>query len=143
MSKPHILIVEDNPLEVELLRMALDRLAEPFELIVLADGAEALHYVRQHHAGVPEPDPCVILLDIHLPKYDGLEVLEALKSEPGLREIGVVVMASGAVRGREEARIKSMGATLRQKPRDFTECLQLAADAMDLCRGMAPAGPVG
>jgi CheY-like chemotaxis protein len=134
MSKPHILTIEDNPLDVELLRMALDRLAEPYELIVLPDGAEALGYVRQHHSRAPEAEPCVILLDIHLPKYDGLEVLEALKREPGLREIGVVVLTSGAVRSREEARIESMGAVLRQKPRDFTECLELAADVMDLCK---------
>jgi CheY-like chemotaxis protein len=140
MSKPHILIIEDNPQEVELLRMALDRLAEPYELIVLADGAEALRYVRLYHAGIPEPEPCVILLDIHLPKYDGLEVLDALKREPGLREIGVVVLASGAVRSQERIRIEKMGATLRQKPGDFTGCLELAADAMDLCKGMAPAG---
>lgn len=138
MSKPHILIIEDNPLDIEVLRLALDRLAEPYELIVLADGAEALRFVRKHHAG-QEPEPCVILLDMHLPKYDGLEVLEALKNEPGLREIYVVMLVSGAVRSQEKARIESLGATLREKPRDFTECLELAADAMDMCRGMVPA----
>jgi CheY-like chemotaxis protein len=135
MSKPHILVIEDNPADVELLRLALDELEEPYELVVLHDGAEALDFVKERRSGISDEDPCAILLDLYLPKYDGMEVLAALKREPTLREIRVVVLTSTAVSRRHEETIESLGATLRLKPRNFSEVIELATYVLELCKG--------
>ena len=134
MSKPCIVVVGDNPRDAELLRLALDRLGEPYELVALPDGAEALRFLVNRHAGVPEPMPCLILLDVHLPKYDGLDVLTALRGGPNLRHVHIVMLASGAIRPHERLRMQKLDAVLRQKPRHFSEVLGLAADVLDLCR---------
>jgi CheY-like chemotaxis protein len=134
MNKPCIVMIEDNPGEVELLRLALDQQGEPYDLVVFPDGAAALKFVYQRHAGVREPAPCAVLLDVHLPKYDGLEVLAALRREPLLRHIPVVMLSSGEIRTEEEDRIQALDAVFRQKPSHFSGVLQLAADVLELCK---------
>ena len=135
MSKPQILIIEDNPADVELLRLALDELEEPNELVVLRDGAEALDFVKDRRSGINEPDLCAILLDLYLPKYDGMEVLAALKREPTLRDIRVVVLTSTLVTRQYEEKIKDLGAALRLKPRNYSEVLELAKYVLEVCKG--------
>src|SRR5712671_5847759 len=84
-----ILIVEDNPADILWLRHALDQQGEKYDLQVLLDGEAALRFVDEHRTGLREPEPCVILLDLHLPKYDGIEVLRAVKRVPALAHIHV------------------------------------------------------
>ena len=134
MTKPQILIIEDNPADVELLRMALDQQGEPYELTVLTDGAEALAYVYGRQRGVREPEPCAMLLEVHLPKYDGLEVLSQIRREPSLRHIQVVMLAAGPVRPEVESRIHREGAIFRAKPRQLSEVMELAAEVLRLCK---------
>ena len=134
MGKPIIVMIEDNPADVELLRIAFDRLNEPYELVTLDDGEEALRFIHNRHSRGAEPEPCVILLDVHLPKYDGLEVLAALKREPKFQHIHVVMLASGDIRPDEHTAIGRLGAMFRQKPRRFAEVLELATDVLELCR---------
>ena len=140
MSKPQILVVEDNPGDVEILKIALNRQNEPYELVVLSDGAEALRYMEERHSGPAEPEPCVVLLDVHLPKYDGLEVLAALRRDAKLRHVQVIMLASAAVLPREEASIRHMDAMFRTKPRTFHEVLELAAEVMEVCKKGLVAG---
>jgi len=91
-----ILLVEDNPRDLELTLAALAKCQLANEIIVARDGAEALDYVyaRGAHAGRDAGDPAVVLLDLKLPKIDGLEVLEKLKSDPHFRQIPVVMLTS-------------------------------------------------
>lgn len=91
-----ILLVEDNPRDLELTLAALAKCQLANEIITTRDGAEALDYVyaRGDHAGRPAGDPAVILLDLKLPKIDGLEVLEKLKSDSNFRQIPVVMLTS-------------------------------------------------
>jgi len=86
-----ILIVEDNPNDLELALHALknNNIANPIH--VARDGAEALDYIFDPGAGMK---PKVILLDLKLPKVDGLEVLKRIKSDPRTRMIPVVVLTS-------------------------------------------------
>ena len=135
MSKPHILAIEDNPADVELLRLALDELEEPYDLAVLHDGAEALNFVKERQSNISEEDPCAILLDLYLPKYDGMEVLAALRREPKLCEIRVVVLTSSTVSPRYQEKIENLGATLRLKPRNYTEVVTLAKYVLEVCKG--------
>jgi CheY-like chemotaxis protein len=133
MSKPQILMIEDNPLEIDLLRISLNRLGGEYELKALRDGAEAIQFVRTRHADVRETEPRLILLNLHLPKYDGLEVLEAVKRDPVFRRIEVITLSSGTIPLRAKAEIQHKGALFREKPRNLMECLELAADVLDLC----------
>ncbi len=89
-----ILLVEDNPMDVDLTRRAFARrkLVNPFE--VLRDGEEALTYVRHWEADMPLP--VVILLDLKLPKVDGLEVLRQIKVHPQFCTVPVVILTTSA-----------------------------------------------
>ncbi len=95
MLKP-ILLVEDNPKDLELTLVALERSQLANEVIVLRDGAEAMDYLfrRGEHAGRAEGNPAVLLLDLKLPKVDGLEVLKAIREAPELRSIPTVMLTS-------------------------------------------------
>ena len=96
-----ILLAEDNENDVELTLSALKECRLSNHVEVVRDGAEALDYIyrRGNYAGRTDGDPCVILLDIKMPKVDGIEVLKKIKSDPVLRKIPVVMLTSS----REEA----------------------------------------
>jgi CheY-like chemotaxis protein len=91
-----ILLVEDNANDVELTLAALAENHLANEVVVVRDGAEALDYL--HHRGIfklrGKGNPAVILLDLKLPKVDGLEVLEQIKTDAALRAIPVVMLTS-------------------------------------------------
>jgi CheY-like chemotaxis protein len=91
-----ILLVEDSRNDVELMLTALSENSIANEVVVLRDGEEALDYL--YRRGLFrlrfEGNPVVILLDLKLPKIDGVEVLTVLKSDPVLRLIPVVVLSS-------------------------------------------------
>jgi CheY-like chemotaxis protein len=89
-----ILMVEDDPQDVELTLTALDELAN--EVVVARDGKEALDYLycRGDFNTRPNDNPAVMLLDLKLPKVDGLEVLQQIKSDERLKTIPVVVLTS-------------------------------------------------
>ncbi len=91
-----ILLVEDNPDDVELALHALKRnnIVNPIE--VVRDGQEALDYLfyTGKHAGSEHATPAVILLDLKLPKVDGLEVLKKIKGDQKLKYVPVVVLTS-------------------------------------------------
>lgn len=91
-----ILLVEDNPKDIELTLHALEKSQLANEVVVARDGVEALDYLfRRGNAGSPaRPLPAVVLLDIKLPRVDGLEVLEKIKSDPDTRHVPVVMLTS-------------------------------------------------
>jgi chemotaxis family two-component system response regulator Rcp1 len=86
-----VLLVEDNPNDVEIARRALGKSSARTELTVARDGQEALDILHSHGNGeVPKPD--LILLDLNLPRVDGREVLQEAKTDPDLRRIPIVVL---------------------------------------------------
>jgi len=91
-----ILLVEDNPKDIELTLAALAKCQLANEIVVVRDGADALDYLylRNAHAARGPGDPAVVLLDLKLPKVDGLEVLERIKSDSERRQIPVVMLTS-------------------------------------------------
>ncbi len=89
-----ILLVEDNPMDVDLTLRAFKRRHVSNPVHVARDGEEALAWIPRWEAG--EPTPAVILLDLKLPRVDGLEVLRQLKSHATLRTIPVVVLTTSA-----------------------------------------------
>jgi chemotaxis family two-component system response regulator Rcp1 len=89
-----ILLVEDNPADVRLAQEALKRGRIAHHLSVVSDGEAALDFLHARGAYTDAPRPSLILLDLNLPKRDGREVLEEIKSDPGLRRIPVVVLTT-------------------------------------------------
>jgi chemotaxis family two-component system response regulator Rcp1 len=89
-----ILLVEDNPADVRLTQEALKEGKICNNLNVVGDGVEALAYLRQQGQYDQAVLPDIILLDLNLPKKDGREVLEEIKSDPLLRRIPVVVLTT-------------------------------------------------
>jgi CheY-like chemotaxis protein len=96
-----ILLAEDNANDAELTLAALREHRIANDIIVVRDGASALDYLYRRgefHDRQPDP-PGLILLDLKMPKVDGLEVLQAVKSDPALRSLPIVILTSS----REEA----------------------------------------
>jgi CheY-like chemotaxis protein len=91
-----ILLAEDNENDVELTLNALKECRLSNEVEIVRDGAEALDYIYQRgkYSGRGDGLPCVILLDLKMPRVDGHEVLRQIKSDPALRHIPVVMLTS-------------------------------------------------
>jgi CheY-like chemotaxis protein len=118
-----ILIAEDNPNDLELTLTALADNHLANELVTVGDGAEALDYLymRGAYASRPPGAPALVLLDIKMPKVDGLEVLRQIKSDPQLHLIPVVMLTSSA---EEPDLLRSYDLGVNAyvvKPVDFTE----------------------
>jgi len=118
-----ILLVEDNANDVELTFAALEENHLANEVVVVRDGADALDYLyrRGIYKMRAEGNPAVVLLDLKLPKIDGLEVLKTVKSDVNLRTIPIVMLTSS----REEVDVvTSYGLGVNAyvvKPVDFTD----------------------
>jgi CheY-like chemotaxis protein len=118
-----ILYAEDNPRDVELTLTALEENHLANSVVVVHDGVEALDYLycRARYAERPKANPAVILLDLKMPKLDGLEVLKSIKGDPHLQSIPVVMLTSS----REETdMLKSYSSGVNAyvvKPVDFRE----------------------
>jgi CheY-like chemotaxis protein len=93
---PFILFAEDNPHDVELTLSALGQNNLANEVVVVGDGAQALDFLfrRGRFQDRPAGNPAIALLDLKMPKVDGLEVLRAIRQDPNLRAIPVVMLTS-------------------------------------------------
>jgi DNA-binding response OmpR family regulator len=91
-----ILMVEDDPKDVELTLTALEEYNLANEVVVTRDGQEALDYLhrRGQYSNRSQENPAVILLDLKLPKVDGLEVLQEIRSDERLQMVPVIVLTS-------------------------------------------------
>ena len=134
MSLPKILAIEDSQDDIRLLRIALDNQGEEYDLEVLQDGEKALRFIHEHRTGIRAPEPCIILLDISLPKHDGMEVLRSLSREPALTHIQVLVLSSIAI-PEKVAEIEKFGAIYRTKPMTLSEFFDLGAEIFEICKG--------
>jgi CheY-like chemotaxis protein len=124
MNKKEILLVEDNPDDVELTRIAFAESNIANQLVVVSDGAEALDYLfaRGRHAGRdPAQLPSIVLLDLNLPKVDGREVLQAIRADERTRTLPVVVLTTSAEPFDVEASYALGVNSYIQKPVDFEQ----------------------
>lgn len=136
---PQILVIDDNEADNAILRHALERTGDAYELEILSDGKAALEFVDEHRRGVREPHPCVIVLDLHLPKHSGIEVLASIRTAPALAHIKVVVL-SGFAHPEEQIRVQLLGAVYHEKPSHLTLWLELAVRLLALCKESTPPG---
>ncbi len=121
---PYILLVEDNEQDELLTLRALQKNSVRNKVCVVRDGAEALDFVHCREAYVgrdPEDFPQVILLDLKLPKVDGLEVLQGIKNHPKWKLVPVVILTTSK-EDQDLVRGYSLGAnSYVRKPVDFNE----------------------
>jgi chemotaxis family two-component system response regulator Rcp1 len=134
MSIAKILVVEDNPSDVFFLRRSLKKYVDEVELEIAPDGERALEFIRDLRANPRQLQPCVILLDLHLPKFSGLEVLRRLREEPVLRNVEVVVTTNLAS-PEEEKQLQALQAHSRLKPTNLAQYEELALELIAICRG--------
>lgn len=129
MLKP-LLLVEDNPNDLELTLIALEKSQLANEVVVVRDGAEALDYLSMQGvwAKRQEGNPAVLLLDLKLPKVDGLEVLRHIRSTASLKSLPVVMLTSSK---EEQDLLRSYELGVNAyvvKPVDFQEFVKAIAD---------------
>lgn len=125
-----ILLAEDNPADVELTLAALDENHLANEVVVVGDGGEALDYLRRegNYQARGGSNPAVVMLDLKMPKVDGLEVLRAIKSDEALRAIPVVVLTSSREE-RDLVQSYQLGVNAYVvKPVDFQQFMQAVRD---------------
>ncbi|WP_414575825.1 response regulator [Anabaena sp. CCY 9402-a] len=120
-----VLLVEDNPGDVELTRIALEDSKISVNLNVVEDGVEAMAFLRkqEQYADVPHPD--IVLLDLNLPRKDGREVLAEIKTDQHLKRIPVVVLTTSQA---EEDILKAYNLSANcyiAKPVDFDQFVRI------------------
>lgn len=121
MQPKVILLVEDNPDDVRLTRRALKVNGITNELVVANDGAAALDYLATAAASRDGVLPTVTLLDLDLPKIDGLEFLRRVRADAGLRRLPIVVLTSSS-EAQDVIKSYDLGAnSYIQKPVDFEQ----------------------
>lgn len=126
----NILLAEDNQMDVELTMEALERYNLANGVVVVNDGAEALDYLyrRGTYSNRTAGNPAVVLLDLKMPKVDGLQVLEQMKHDASLKSVPVVVLTSS----REESdlvRSYRLGVNAYVvKPVDFKEFVEAVSN---------------
>jgi CheY-like chemotaxis protein len=113
----NILLVEDDPNDVELTRRALQRAKLQNRLWIVTDGEQALAFLRREgqHRGVPRPD--LMLLDLRLPHLDGRDVLLRIREEPRWRRLSVIVLTASDAEHEQLATLAADG--FLTKPVDF------------------------
>lgn len=96
-SQPiRVLLIEDHPADIQLTRKAFGRLATPNVLDVVFDGIEAMRFLRREGRYTQAIRPDIILLDLHMPRADGREVLREIDADPTLHSIPVIVFTTSA-----------------------------------------------
>lgn len=120
-----ILLVEDNPVDLDLTLRAFARrkLTNPVE--VARDGQEVLDWIERWRAG--EPLPLVVLLDLKLPRVDGLEVLRRIRADALTRDLPVVVLTSSSADGDVQTAYRYSANSYIVKPVNFEKFMDVAA----------------
>jgi len=124
LARP-ILLVEDNPMDIDLTLRALKQRKLDYPIEIARDGEEALAWIPRWEAG--EPKPVVILLDVNMPKVSGLDVLRQIKSHPVSRTIPVVMLTTSSVSHDVQTAYEFGANSYIVKPVDFDKFMDVAA----------------
>lgn len=123
LSDRPILLIEDNPMDVDLTRRAFIRQKVAYPIEVARDGEEALACIRKWENNAPIP--ILILLDLKLPKVDGLEVLRQLKTHPQFHTIPVVILSTSTEDSDVQIAYQEGVNSYIVKPVDFDRFIQI------------------
>lgn len=126
---PSILLVEDNPAHAELVLRSFEVYRPDIKILHLTDGEAALDYLfrRGHYADPRQsPRPRIILMDLRLPRLDGLQVLAEIKSFQDLKHIPVIILTTSAADADIIGAYEHQANSYLVKPTEFEELIQLA-----------------
>lgn len=115
----HILVTDDDPGFVHAVRRMLETLSGPCELHWAKDGLDALDFLHRRHPHREAPTPHVILMDVDMPRMNGLRALRAIRSDAALSGIPVIVLSGAALPAVVRATYLDHANAFLQKPRDF------------------------
>lgn len=121
-----ILLIEDNPMDIDLTLRAFKKRNFVNPIDVARDGEEAVSRIRRYEAG--EPFPLIVLLDLKLPKIDGLEVLRRYKEHERLKIVPVVVLTSSSEDKDVKTAYERGANSYIVKPVDFDKFVKVAAE---------------
>lgn len=127
-ESPVVLLVEDEPAHAEIVRRNFADFHPASRLMHVGDGQAALDYLYRradYHDPARSPRPALILLDLRLPRVDGLEVLKTIKTDPGLRRIPVVILTTSAAETDRVRAYDSHANSYLVKPVDFPRFVAL------------------
>jgi CheY-like chemotaxis protein len=130
--KPRILVIEDNPADVELLRRALVNAGLDCDLTVIDDGADALSFIRGagNHGGMCAPDLAIV--DLNLPKHGGLEIVAEMRGNGSFSGLPVVILTSSSA-PRDRAVLERFHITrYLVKPPDLDEYLKIGLEVKEI-----------
>jgi two-component system response regulator len=140
LAEPHkfrILLIEDNPGDVDLLQHALAGADVRYELTVIEDGAEALAFVRRQPPYAHNPVPDLAIIDLNIPKNHGSEVVEAMRMNRAFDDVPVVVLTTSSS-PRERAQVTKLGISQYvTKPSDLEEFMRIGQTVRQLLDGRA------
>ena len=120
---PHLLIVEDNPGDVDLILDALQQTGRPHTVTTVHDGVSAIEALQKAAHGGSTPD--FVLLDLNIPKMDGREVLKVIKWDPELSHIPVAVLTSSEADRDVEQAYKLHANCFMTKPTDVHQLFEM------------------
>ncbi len=120
-AAPEILMVDDNPADLDLTSEVLAQSNQRFHVNTVTDGAEAISFLRRQGKYAKAPVPDLVVLDLNLPQKDGCEVLSNIKADPSLAKIPVVIFTTSQASS-DVARSYKLGANCYlQKPGNLPE----------------------
>jgi CheY-like chemotaxis protein len=149
MSSETILLVDDSPDDVLLIRLALARAGLTHKLMVVADGEKALLYLRGDSPFADReafPLPKLLLLDLAMPRMGGFEVLEWIRHQPELRQIPAIVLTGSALVADSKRAYELGASSFVTKPSDLTELTLALKEVAQAWLGRPPppgSGPPG
>lgn len=123
---PVIMLVEDNPADLRLTQEVFEEAAFEHRLLVARDGEQALAMLRGLPPYLDLPKPDIVLLDLNIPRKNGLEVLRAVRQDPGLRRLPVLILSTSRAETDFAAAYDAGANAFVTKPTDWGEFAELA-----------------
>ncbi len=136
-TAPEVLLVDDNPADIDLMSEVLAKSNRHFHVNVVCDGAEAISFLRRQGKYAAAPAPDLVVLDLNLPRKDGREVLSDIKADPALAMIPVVVFTTSQANS-DITRSYELGANCYlRKPGNLPEFMAVVQCMADFWLGFA------
>jgi chemotaxis family two-component system response regulator Rcp1 len=134
-NKPEILMVDDNPADIDLTSEVLAQSKGHFHVNAVNDGAEAISFLRRQGKYAKAPVPDLVVLDLNLPRKDGCEVLSNIKADPALAKIPVVIFTTSQANS-DIARSYKLGANCYlKKPGNLPEFIAVVQSMAEFWLG--------
>jgi CheY-like chemotaxis protein len=134
---PEILLVDDNPADIDLMREVLAKSKRHFHVNVVSDGTEAISFLRRLGKYAEAPAMDLVVLDLNLPRKDGREVLSDVKADPDLAKIPIVIFTTSQANS-DITRTYELGANCYlRKPGNLTDFMAVVQSMADFWPGFA------